>query len=116
MSCNCKKPNTNLELEKTETTKRLKILNTVINFITFLLLFVISVPMVIPFVGYMLFKSIVLKDSTVNTFNLFYKLGKKLIEKEDKINDEDNEFDDEDDNYEWELEDVELVNIEESYK
>jgi hypothetical protein len=115
MSCNCKKPNTNLELEKTETTNRLKILNTIFNFLTFLLVFVISVPMVVPFVGYLLFKSIVLKDNTINTFNLFYKIGKKLMESEDSSDDGELE-DDDDDNYELELEDVELVNVEESNK
>jgi hypothetical protein len=114
MSCNCKKPNTNLELEKTETTNRLKILNTIFNFLTFLLVFVISVPMVVPFVGYLLFKSIVLKDNTINTFNLFYKIGKKLMESEDSS--DDGELEDDDDNYELELEDVELVNVEESNK
>ena len=55
MSCNCKKPNTNLEIEKIESTNGLKILNTIVNFLTFLLVFVISIPIVIPFVGYLLF-------------------------------------------------------------
>ena len=115
MSCNCKKTNTNLEIEKTESTNGLKILNTIVNFLTFLLVFVISIPIVIPFVGYLLFKAIVLKDNTINTFNLFYKMGKKLMERGDSS--DDGEFDDDDnDNYELELEDVELVNVEESNK
>lgn len=115
MSCNCKKPNTNLEIEKIESTNGLKILNTIVNFLTFLLVFVISIPIVIPFVGYLLFKAIVLKDNTINTFNLFYKMGKKLMERGDSS--DDGEFgDDDNDNYELELEDVELVNVEESNK
>jgi hypothetical protein len=115
MSCNCKNQSDETNVEKTEATKNVKVLNTIVNFLIFLILFVISVPLVIPFVGYMLFKSIVLKDNTINTFNLFYSLGKKLMEKESESDDID--FDDEDDdNYELELEDVELVNIDENNK
>lgn len=113
MSCNCKNSNNELEFEKIETTNKVKVLNIIINFLTFLLLFIISVPVVIPLVGYLLFKLVVLKDNTINMFGLLYKLGKKLLDKEtDEIDDELND-DDDDDDYELELEDVEVVNIEE---
>jgi hypothetical protein len=115
MSCNCKNQNDETNIEKIEITKNVKFLNTIVNFLIFLILFVISVPLIIPFVGYMLFKAVVLKDNTINTFNLFYNLGKKLMEKENESDDIDLD-DEDDDNYELELEDVELVNVDENNK
>jgi hypothetical protein len=113
MSCNCKKPSNELESNSTKSDSNYKIINIFVNFLIFLILFVISIPLIIPFVGYILFKVIVLKDNTINTFNLFYKLGKKLMEKENESDDID--FED-DDNYELELDDVELVNVDENNK
>jgi hypothetical protein len=106
MSCNCKKPSNELSSNDIKSNGGYKVLNTIINFITFLIVLTITIPFVIPLLGYLLFKSIVLKDSTINTFNLFYLIGKKLIKDDgDDGEDLDNE------EYELELEDLELVNL-----
>lgn len=108
MSCNCKKPSNELSSNDIKSNGGYKVLNTIINFITFLIVFIISTPLVIPLLGYLLFKSIVLKDSSINTFNLFYLIGKKLIKEDNDLNDGE-DFDNEE--YELELEDLELVNL-----
>jgi hypothetical protein len=116
MGCNCKNTSVDLQSQKIETKSKNKIVNSILNFITFLLVFSIAIVVVIPFVIYVLFKSIVLRDNTVNMSSLFLKFAKKLMEK-DNDDDDDDELDYElYDNSDYELTDVDTVNNLETIK
>jgi hypothetical protein len=112
MGCNCK----NQKIESTinlETKSKNKIINTVLNFIIFLFIFILVIPISIPFIGYILFKTIVLNNGEINMTSLLLKFGKKLMENEDK----DDEDDDDDELYEnddYELTEYDEVNKEET--
>ena len=67
----------------------------------FLILTLIIVPISIPAIIYMLFKSIVLEKS-INIFPLMLYISKKIVTKYGEDDEDDEEIDDE--NYEYELE------------
>ena len=112
MSCNCKNDKKSAPVSSDTPKSGLKVINTIVNFITFLLVFSFSIPLIIPIIAYLFFKLIVLKDNTVNMFPLFYKMGKTLAQSVKSDDDTDDGEVDYSDNYEFELEDIELVNVE----
>ena len=108
MSCNCKNTSIDNEFEKTSKQNNTKVINTILNFITFVIVTVIVIPLIIPYMVYILFKTIVLRNSDVNISSTLLKISKKLIEKEgNDDNEEDYQLYE---NNEYELMDVEPVN------
>jgi hypothetical protein len=108
MGCNCKNPSVDTEELEVEKTNKVKIGNTILNFILFLVLTCVVIPFVIPFIIYVLFKTIVLKNNNNNLIPMLLKVSKKIIGNEDEgKTDEDYQVYE---NNEYELMDVESVN------
>jgi hypothetical protein len=108
MGCNCKNPSVDTEELEVKKTNKVKIGNTILNFILFLVLTCIVIPFVIPFIIYVLFKTIVLKNNNNNLIPMLLKVSKKIIGNEDEgKTDEDYQVYE---NNEYELMDVESVN------
>jgi uncharacterized membrane protein len=109
MGCNCKNSSVETESEKIEKTNKIKVFNIALNFIAFLIVTCIVIPLIIPFTIYVLFKTIVLRNSDMNVTSNLLKLGKKMMEKENS-NKDDESYDLFENNDDYELTDVESVN------
>jgi hypothetical protein len=95
MGCNCKNNVSDIKNLNVETKSKNRVINSILNFITFIIVFTIAVPVIIPLVAYMLFKSIVLRNSQINMSSLFLKFGKKLMAddaNEDEKDEDDSEY------------------------
>ncbi len=103
MGCNC---NTNINTN-TDNKNKLNLISTLINFILFLLLMVLTTPFIIIMVNYILFKSIVLKSDGIDLHNMLKYVVNKLKIK--NTSDNDNSDVNEDD---YELTNVNEVNNE----
>ena len=101
MGCNCKSGANDIKNISLETKSKNRIINSILNFITFIIVFTIAVPVIIPLVAYILFKSIVLRDSKVNMSSLFLNFAKKIMAGEvDEDEEDDSEYElFENDNY-----------------
>ena len=109
MGCNCKNSSVEAENEKIEKSNKIKVFNIVLNFIAFLIVTCIVIPLIVPFIIYALFKTIVLRNSDMNVTSSLLKLGKKIMEKENS-NKDDESYDLFENNDDYELTDVETVN------
>lgn len=109
MGCNCKNSSVNIEELEVEKTNKVKIGNTVLNFILFLVLTCVVIPFVIPFIIYVLFKTIVLKNNNNNLMPMLLKVSKKIIGKEGYEDESDDDYQVFQNN-DYELMDVESVN------